>query len=71
MMKQEYRNAVGRIVLTDAEKTKLYHQVRRAANREPKSRKGKLTLIAATALSLILVFAVTINSIPVGVPGGG
>ena len=47
MMKQEYRNAVGRIVLTDAEKTKLYHQVRRAANREPKSRKGKLTLIAA------------------------
>lgn len=65
MMKQEYRNAVGRIVLTDAEKTKLYHQVRRAANREPKSRKGKLTLIAAAALSLILVFAVTINSIPV------
>lgn len=64
-MKQEYRNAVDRIVLTDTEKTKLYHQVRRAANHEPKSRKGKLTLIAAAALSLILVFAVTINSIPV------
>ena len=64
-MKQEYRNAVDRIVLTDAEKTKLYHRVRRAANPEPNNRKGKLTLIAAAALSLILVFAITVNSIPV------
>lgn len=64
-MKQEYRNAVDRIALTDTEKNKLYHQVRRAANPEPKSRKGKFALVAAAALSLILVFAITVNSIPV------
>ena len=72
-MREDYRNAVDRIALTDGKKAALYHQIRLTAtphkNPDAKGRmrwgKRKLVWMAAAALSLVLVAAITINSIPV------
>ena len=73
VMREDYRNAVDRIALTDGKKAALYHQIRLTAtphkNPDAKGRmrwgKRKLVWMAAAALSLVLVAAITINSIPV------
>ena len=65
-MKQTYRNAVDNIELNETEKAHLFYRVRNAEN-TPKKRgmNRRIAGILTAALAVVLVFTITLNSIPV------
>lgn len=66
MMKNEYRKAVDNIELNETEKARIYYRVRNAESESKKrSIKRRLGGILTAALAVVLVFTITLNSMPV------